>query len=147
MIQAELMKYLVALGSVFLVLLGAYEYGRHAQTKSDQAIFDKMKIEAQQQALDAAKKKGEQDETTNQIASNYSNDLINLNRVIDRMRVKPATTSPAMPAAAVSAVPVDATLREYGSACTRAFYEAGLEDALKLKAWQDWAIKEHIPVK
>lgn len=90
--------------------------------------------------VEAAKNKEiEQNENTYKVAVAYTDMLSTLDK---RLRNKPSLPRP--PGNTEGA---DATLGEYGITCTRAFYEAGLHDAIKIQGFQDWVIKQKIPVK
>lgn len=90
--------------------------------------------------MQAAKiKEIEQYENTYQVAVAYTDMLSTLDK---RLRHKQS-----LPRPPVSPEGVDDPTGEYGITCTRAFYEAGLRDAVKIQGFHDWVIKHKIPVK
>ena len=142
-----LLRYGGALLAIAVLCGSLFGLGWHAKGKSDQHIFDRMALEAANQRAEAAETKGKQDEITFEVANNYSNELIQLNAAIARLRHN-AAPNVAVCATADSAGGIDATDRQRSGACEGTeFYGNALKCELRLKGFREFVIRQNLPVR
>ena len=137
---------------VSLVLIALYALGWHKGSDHVQTAFDNyvqaQTVAQQQNALAAKNKELENETATQQIADAYNGTIDTLNARLAGMRNATAPDTRTVRCTAVSAETPDATKSQSpGSNAGDEFYSACLTDALTLKAWQDWATVQHIPVR
>lgn len=100
------------------------------------------------QAAQSHQKDLENEQQTQAVALAYSTDNARLNAALERMRKQSATGSRAVSQFAIRAKSPDATPGEQRGACEGSeFYANALNDALMLKDWQEWAIRQRLPVE
>ena len=137
---------------VSLVLIALYALGWHKGSDHVQMAFDNYKqaqtVAQQQNALAAKNKELENETATQQIADAYNGTIDTLNARLAGMRSAAAPDTRTVRCTSVSTPQADGTQPQpAGSNAGDEFYSACLTDALTLKAWQDWASAQHIPVR
>lgn len=127
-------KYLVILA----LLAGAYSAGWY---KEHIALVEyKATIAALGQAQEAQTKakEAEYEHNTEVIADSYSSELERLQHNADSRKLSKTP---------IGSKSSNGASGEPSRACKSSeFYDNALKDALTLKAWQDWAVKQGIPV-
>lgn len=96
-------------------------------------------LELSNQIIKAKETEADQDANTYKVAVAYT-DIINT--LDKRLRDKPR-----LPTTAINPGSADGKISEYGSTCSRDFFESGLRDAAKIAAFQNWVVVQKIPVR
>ncbi len=144
-LEAKAITGLVGFVLIFGLFFAVEQYGKRAQKQADQIIFDQMKQAALQQQVAAKQQEVAQNETTSQVAESYSAELDRLNAALSVPK-HIATTSRTVRPASLSSIGSHAAIGQLAPSCSNDFRYNALKDALTIKAWQDWATSEKIPV-
>ena len=107
------------------------------RSKVEQAAADQTRI--------AKEKDDEHDKQTLAVAQSYGDDVNRLNDALARM-LHTKTNSFSMPKTTNGSEAVDGASIEPSRTCPSSFYSACLNDALKVSKWQEWAVRQGVPV-
>jgi hypothetical protein len=131
------------------VVVGIFAIGYFFGWRNQHDILVKYQSQVKQEGIDQAaqskQKELEQNEQTKAVADDYSTERTALFASIDRLRLNASAS--AVPVHAISTESTNAAPSEFGSSCTSTFYANALDDALRLSKWQEWALRQHIPVE
>jgi hypothetical protein len=128
--------YKIPIYLVLTILILAFTYYEGYSREHDKLITYQATIEANavlQNKQNVLKEK-EQNDTTTQITTDYSNTVAKLNSALRLQH----TSSNIVPKPTSSIYSVNGPKPEQSNACTDTFYANALEDVVKLNALQDW---------
>lgn len=135
--------------AVFLIACGtSYFYGWSGQHDLLIAYRAEVAQAAASQAAQSHQKDVENEAQTQAAAIAYSADADRLNAALERMRKQSSAGGRTVSQFALSAKSLDAATGEQRGACEGSeFYVNALNDALTVKSWQEWAIRQRLPVE
>lgn len=139
-------KLIGALAVLAVSCAGSYFAGWNSQHTVLVAYQSRVAQAGADQAAHARQLDADHATQTAAVSDAYSGDVARLRLALDRLRKQSGDRGRVMPQAALRAEGIDAAPAEFGSTCTDAFYTAGLNDALTLKHWQEWAMREGVTV-
>lgn len=106
-----------------------------------------IEVIAKRQAEEVKQTELDHDRQTKAVAEIYSDDRARLLANLSRLR-KQSNGSGTLPRDAINPQGTNAATSEQRGTCEGTeFYTNALSDVLQLKAWQEWAIRQRIPVK
>jgi hypothetical protein len=132
-------KILAALALTIFLAGGGYYEGW--KSNHDQIVA--LTSAAKNQDAAAKQKDAENDQQTYALQKSYRDTSIRLNDALDRLHNSGYGKVPGNPIG--SKIPDGYTAVE-GGTCQSAFYDKSLKAELMLEQWQEWAIKQGIPV-
>lgn len=132
------------LAVVFLSGLGmgwSFEHDKFVAYKSQIDTLAKEKTEQ------VKLKDNENEEQTRIIAKTYDAEIIRLRNALTRLRNDSGNTNTLPTTPEGSQSPYGASCEQCRTCEGTEFYENALKDALKVQMWQEWAIRQRIPVE
>jgi hypothetical protein len=136
--------------SLELKIIGAIAYtvflfggGYFEGWKSNHDEIVALTATAKAQTSAAKQKDAENEQQTYALQKSYHDTSIRLNDALDRLH---NSGSSGLSKAANSAKVPDGYTAVEGGTCQSAFYDKALKAELMVEAWQEWAIRQRIPV-
>jgi hypothetical protein len=132
-------KILVALALTIFLAGGGYYEG----WKSNHDEITTLTKAAKDQTAAAKQKDAENDQQTYALQKSYHDTSIRLNDALDRLH---NAGRGKVPAGSIGSQVANGYTAVEGGTCKSAFYDKSLKAELMLEQWQEWAIKQGIPV-
>ena len=132
-------KILVALALTIFLAGGGYYEG----WKSNHDEITTHTKAAKDQTAAAKQKDAENDQQTYALQKSYHDTSVRLNDALDRLH---NAGRGKVPAGSIGSQVPDGYTSVEGGTCQSAFYDKAMKAELQLEGWQEWAIRQRIPL-